>query len=374
MAHHDGSSVDENGRMDGARLDGMRGDGVRAARRGNAGHPSRRGHDVIMTDVANAAGVSHMTVSRVLNGTARVSPATRARVEEALRELGYRPNAAARALATGRSGQLAVVFFDTTLYGPASAVFAIETAARREGYSISIVSLPQLDPASMRDAAGQLRAHAVAGAIIVAPHTTAEAALREVPPELPAVVVGGAETAGLPLVAVDQEIGARLATEHLLSLGHETVAHVAGPGNWTDARARIKGWRRALQKAGAPVPTPLVGDWSAKSGFEMGQRLAADPEVSAIFVSNDHMALGVLRALALAGRKVPRDVSVVGFDDVPESPYYPPALTTIRQDFELVGAQAVSVVLDRLAGQDEATRLLLQPELIVRDSTSRRRP
>jgi len=326
-----------------------------------------------MTDVATAAGVSHMTVSRVLNGTAHVSPATRARVEEALRALGYRPNAAARALATGRSGQLAVVFFDTTLFGPASAVFAIEQAARRQGYSISIVSLPQLDPASMRDAAGQLRAQAVDGAIIVAPHTTAEAALREVPAELPAVVVGSGDTAGLPLVAVDQEVGARLATEHLLALGHPTVVHVAGPGNWTDARARVKGWRKALQRAGAPVPAPLVGDWSAKSGFEAGQRLAADPQVSAIFVANDHMALGVLRALALAGRKVPRDVSVVGFDDVPESPYYPPALTTVRQDFEHVGTEAVRILLDRLAGHDGAGKLLLQPELVVRDSTARRR-
>lgn len=326
-----------------------------------------------MTDVAIAAGVSHMTVSRVLNGTARVSPATRAKVEEALRALGYRPNLAARALATGRSRQLSVVFFDTTLFGPASALFAIEQAARREGYSVSIVSLARIDPDTMRDAVATLRAQAVDGTIIVAPHTSAGAALREVPADLPAVVVGGAELAGLPFVAIDQETGARLATEHLLSLGHRTVWHVAGPGNWVDGKARVRGWRKALQRAGAEVPAPLVGDWTARSGYEAGVRLAAEPGVTAIFVANDHMALGVLRALALAGKRVPRDVSVVGFDDVPESPYYPPALTTVRQDFETMGVQAVAALLARIGGDESVPREFLGPELIVRESTARLR-
>jgi DNA-binding LacI/PurR family transcriptional regulator len=322
-----------------------------------------------MTDVAAAAGVSHMTVSRVLNGTAPVSPATRAKVEDALRQLGYRRNAAARALATGRSGQLSVVFFDTTLFGPASALFAIEQAARREGYSVSIVSLVRIDPDTMRDAVATLRSQAVDGTIIVAPHASSTAALREVPSDLPAVVVGGAEAPDLPLVAIDQESGARLATAHLLGLGHRTVWHIAGPNTWVDARARARGWRKGLQGAGVEVPPMLSGDWSARSGFEAGKRLAEDPAVTAIFVANDHMALGVLRALALAGRSVPRDVSVVGFDDVPESPYYPPALTTVRQNFSTVGVRAVAALLGRIAGNDAPRRELLAPELIVRDST-----
>ncbi|MBX6721785.1 MAG: LacI family DNA-binding transcriptional regulator [Dactylosporangium sp.] len=339
-------------------------------RRTRATPAARRSRDVVMADVAIAAGVSHMTVSRVLNGTARVSPATRARVEEALRALGYRPNAAARALATGRSGQLSVVFFDTTLFGPASALFAIEQAARHAGYSVNIVSLPHIDQDTMRDAVATLRSQAVDGTIIVAPHTTAAAAVREVPADLPAVVVAGAQTSGLPVVAIDQETGARLATEHLLQLGHRTVWHVAGPGNWVDAKARARGWRKTLQRSGIPVPPALVGDWSARSGYEAGVRLAADPDVTAVFVANDHMALGVLRALALAGRRVPQDVSVVGFDDVPESPYYPPALTTVRQDFEAVGVQAVAALLARINGQEPAPRELLVPELIIRESTA----
>jgi DNA-binding LacI/PurR family transcriptional regulator len=323
-----------------------------------------------MTDVATAAGVSHMTVSRVLNGTATVSPATKARVEAALHRLGYRPNAAARALVTGRSGQLSVVFFDTTLYGPASALFAIEQAARRENYSVSILSLPQIDPASMTDAVAHLRAQAVDGTIIVAPHTTSSAALRTVPPDLPAVVVGGATAAGLPSVTLDQEAGARLATNHLLELGHRTVWHVAGPDEWVDARGRIKGWRRALHHAGVEIPSALTGDWSARSGYEAGQRLAADKDVTAIFVANDQMALGVLRALADAGRKVPQHVSVVGFDDIPEAPYFPTALTSVRQDFELVGAQAVALLLRRMAGESTLAKTVLPPSLVNRDSTA----
>jgi DNA-binding LacI/PurR family transcriptional regulator len=323
-----------------------------------------------MTDVATAAGVSHMTVSRVLNGTAPVSAATRARVEAALRKLGYRPNAAARALATGRSEQLSVVFFDTTLYGPASALFAIEQAARRENYSVSILSLPRIDPASMTDAVARLRAQAVDGTIIVAPHTSSAAALRTVPSDLPAVVVGGATAPGLPSVTLDQEAGARLATRHLLDLGHRTVWHVAGPEDWVDARGRIKGWRRTLQQAGVEVPRVLTGDWSARSGYEAGRRLAADTSVTAIFTGNDQMALGVLRALADAGRRVPDQVSVVGFDDIPEAPYFPTALTSVRQEFEVVGTRAVALLLRRMAGEPTTVKTVLPPTFINRDSTT----
>jgi DNA-binding LacI/PurR family transcriptional regulator len=334
------------------------------------GRSPRRDRDVIMTDVATAAGVSHVTVSRVLNGTAPVSPATRARVEAALHRLGYRPNAAARALVTGRSGQLSVVFFDTTLYGPASALFAIEQAARRENYSVSILSLPQIDRASMAEAVARLRAQAVDGTIIVAPHTSATAALRTVPADLPAVVVGGATAPGLPSVTLDQEGGARLATRHLLDLGHRTVWHVAGPEDWVDARGRLKGWRRTLQQAGVEVPSPLAGDWSARSGYEAGRRLAADKNVTAIFAANDQMALGVLRALAEVGRRVPQQVSVVGFDDIPEAPYFPAALTSVRQEFDLVGTQAVALLLLRMAGEPTTAKTVLPPTLINRDSTA----
>ena len=146
--------------------------------------------------------------------------------------------------------------------------------------------------------------------------------------------------------------------------------HVAGPDDWVDARGRARGWRKALRRAGAEVPAPLVGDWSARSGYEAGQRLAENPDVSAVFVANDHMALGVLRALTEAGRRVPHDVSVIGFDDVPEAPYFPPGLTTVRQDFEVVGTQAVTLLLRRMAGEPTAARTILPPQLVIRASTA----
>lgn len=335
----------------------------------------RRGRDVVMTDVAMAAGVSHMTVSRVLNGSANVSPHTRQRVEAALSELGYRPNLAARALVTGRSRQLAVVSFDTTLYGPASTLFAIEQAARKEDYSVSIVSLGALDREGITEAVNRLRSQAVDGAVIVAPHVSAREALLAVPADLPTVVVGGAGIESLPLVALDQEAGARVATEHLLALGHRTVWHVAGPDDWVDGQGRLRGWKRALQRAGAPVPKPLPGDWSAQSGYAAGQRLAeahhrAPDEVTAVFVANDHMALGLLRALREADLRTPADISLVGFDDVPEAPYFPPPLTTIRQDFSMVGTHSLQLLLRRINGVVTPVRTILEPQLIVRQSTA----
>ena len=345
---------------------------VARPRGGDEATPSRRRRDVNMIDVARAAGVSHMTVSRVLNGSTRVSPDTRARVEEAMRTLGYHPNLAARALVSGRSGQLCVVFFDTTLFGPASALFAIEQAARREGYSVSIVSLPRITPDMMRDAVAHLRAQAVDGAIIVAPHTSAAAALREVPADLPAVVVGGPEMLDLPTVAIDQETGAQRATEYRLTLGHRTVWHIAGPSAWADARGRARGWRRALRQASVEVPPQMRGTGPLDLASKPASGLLEDRAVTAIFVANDHMALGALRALELSGRRVPGDVSIVGFDDVPESPYYSPGLTTIRQDFDSVGDEAVSTLLARIDGVERVRSQLPLPDLVIRASTARR--
>ena len=222
----------------------------------------------------------------------------------------------------------------------------------------------------MTDAVARLRAQAVDGTIIVAPYASAGPALDQVPADLPAVVVGGAARSGhLPAVALDQEAGAKAATKHLLELGHRTVHHVAGPDTWIDARGRVRGWRAALAGAGAEAPPPLAGDWSARSGYEAGRQLAADRTVTAVFVANDHMALGVLRALSEAGRSVPDDVSVVGFDDVPEAPFFPFALTTVRQDFDRVGRESVALLLRRVAGETGMDVIRVPTELVIRAST-----
>ncbi|TQS16666.1 LacI family DNA-binding transcriptional regulator [Microbispora hainanensis] len=333
--------------------------------------PTERPKAAVMEDVAELAGVSAMTVSRVLNAPEKVRPETRARVLAAVRELDYRPNSAARVLVTGRSGVLGVVCFDTTLYGPASTLFGIEQAARDSDYLVSIASLPALNRSWITRGIDRLRSQSVDGVIVVAPHESAAEGLRHLPQGLPVVDVGGGTDlpVPVPVAAVDQHAGAARATRHLLSLGHRTVWHLSGPPNWIDASGRVAGWRSALEAEGREVPEPLVGDWTAHSGYEIGKRLAREPDVTAVFVANDHMAMGVLRALREAGRRVPDDVSVVGFDDVPEAAYFWPPLTTVRQNFGEVGRQAFQLLLDRIAGVEGEARRMVEPELVVREST-----
>ncbi|MBB5896982.1 LacI family DNA-binding transcriptional regulator [Kutzneria kofuensis] len=325
-----------------------------------------------LTDVAELAGVSHMTVSRVINGTGPVRPETRARVQAAIEELDYRPNSAARTLATGKSETLGVVALDSTLFGPASMLYGIEHAAREAGYAITIssVSRPQLQ--SISDAVEILRRQAVEGILVIAPHVSAGHALEVVPRDVPLVAVGAAESAPVPVVTVDQYDGARRATEHLLALGHRTVWHIAGPSDWLEARDRELGWRETLEARDIEPPRMLRGDWSPRSGYEAGRALVTERGVTAVFVANDQMALGMLRAFAEAGVSVPRDVHVVGFDDVPESAYFSPPLTTVRQDFIEVGRQAFELLLARLRDEDRGARHLITPELIVRESTGPR--
>jgi DNA-binding LacI/PurR family transcriptional regulator len=329
------------------------------------------GRQPVMADVARLAGVSHQTVSRVLNDNPHVKRETRERVLDAIRELDYRPNSAARALVTRRSQTLGVVSFDTTLYGPASMLYGIEQAARSAGYFVSIASLRSLDERSVQEAVDRLRDQAVEGVLVIAPQTSAVGAVAKVRSVVPVVAVGSGAQAKVSGVAVDNEAGGEAATRFLLDLGHRTVHHVAGPSSWLDAQARQAGWRAALIQAGASVPEVLAGDWSARSGYEAGLQLLEEAEVSAVFCANDHMALGVLRALNEAGRTIPGDISVVGFDDIPESSYFTPPLSTVRQDFGELGRRGLELLLDEITdGRHSARRVMVTPELILRASTA----
>jgi DNA-binding LacI/PurR family transcriptional regulator len=187
--------------------------------------------------------------------------------------------------------------------------------------------------------------------------------------------VGGADDESVPTVRMDNTGGAAAATQHLLDLGHRTVHHIAGPRDWPEARDRTDGWRDTLYAAGAVVPAVRQGDWSAKSGYVAGQLLASDPTVTAIFCGNDQMALGALRALHEAGRAVPDDVSVVGFDDVPESAYFLPPLTTMRQDFVDLGRRSINMLVRQIAtGTRDSHQIVLHADLVVRSSTASARP
>jgi DNA-binding LacI/PurR family transcriptional regulator len=309
-----------------------------------------------MSDVAARAGVSHQTVSRVINGHPNVAPQTRERVERAIRELGYRPNTAARALVTGSTRTIGFVTVNINQYGPAQTLVGLERAARAAGYSLSVTVLDEATAEAMRDAVDRFVAQSVDAVLALATYDDAAEALHLVHAPLPLVTVQSGGALEEPAVGVDQVAGARLATRHLLELGHRTVHHVTGPADSKEARDRIEGWRAELAAAGAAVPVCLHGDWTPSSGYEAGRRLVArrraGEEVTAVFVANDQMALGLLAALHEEGLEVPRDVSVVGFDDLPEAPYLTPPLTTVRQDFAELGHRAVELLLARLAGRD----------------------
>ena len=338
-------------------------------------------HSPVMADVARLAGVSHQTVSRVINGQPHLRPATRERVEEAIRQLGYRPNTAARALVTKRSGTIGVIGTKGGFWGPSSTHRTIQAAARDAGYFVSSVNLPDVTRKDFSDAVEHLRDQSVEGIVLIAANDEAleVARAQETGTEaggVPVVVVEGDLSRSAWTVGVDQVAGAEQATQHLLDLGHTEVRHVAGPQHWVEARARLAGWQSALDAVGLRGPTPIEGDWTAASGYAAGVRLARDAAMTAVFVANDHMAIGVLRALSEAGRSVPGEVSVVGFDDLPEAGFLIPPLTTVRQDFAAVGRRAIELLQLAIAQQGSAVptedRLerLISPELVVRASTA----
>ncbi|MBF0815220.1 LacI family transcriptional regulator [Microbacterium paludicola] len=333
-----------------------------------------------MADVAERAGVSHQTVSRVLNGHAYVRPDTRDRVQAAIDELGYRRNQAARALVTARSATIGVLTAGTTHYGPTSTVLAVEAAARAEGYYVSVGSLS--GAGSARPVFEQLMNQGVDGVVVVAPLDEVAHLMDDVASAVPVVVVAARpdipEQSPIRYVAVDQVGGAMLATEHLLGLGHERIVHVAGPDGWYDAAQRAEGHRRLLAEQGLEPRLVAAGGWSARRGYDAGMRLAAELRTAggptAVFAANDYLAMGLLRAFWERGVRVPEDVSLVGFDDIDGSGFLVPALTTVRQPFAAVGEAAIHALLDHWSAdpsQDAGGLVaLIAPELVVRDSTA----
>jgi DNA-binding LacI/PurR family transcriptional regulator len=324
----------------------------------------------VMSDVAARAGVSHQTVSRVLNGHPHVAATTRTRVLAAIAELGYRRNLSARVLATGRSNVIGVVAQNTTLYGPSSMVQAIGEAALSADLSLTVGHVAGYDAtAASRRIVERLVQQGAAGVVFIAPVDAAAEAMRLVPSGIPIVTVDGLPEWQCANVSVDQYAGGRLATRRLLEQGHRTVWHVAGPEQWHGSRAREAGWRAALAEAGATAPPMARAGWSAASGYQCGRMLARIPDCTAIFATNDHVALGVMRAMAEQGKRVPDDVSLIGFDDVPEAGYFHPGLTTVRQEFAEVGRQALRLLMEQLAtGVRSAESALVEPVLIDRDT------
>lgn len=301
-------------------------------------------------DVASLAGVSTQTVSRVANGLSNVDEQTRERVLAAMRMLGYHRNSAARALTLGRFHMLGVISFDLSAHGNARTLAAISRAAQAAGYSVNVAGVENQTEDAVQAAVSQLTGQAVDGLVVIEAQILDGNGL-QLSAGVPVIVADGDPDHPFSSVDNNQTAGSQAATEHLLELGHRTVWHVAGPQDSYSARHRATAWHATLKRAGVRVPPLQLGDWTAESGYRIGRELAARDDVTAVFASNDHMALGVMRAMHEAGRDIPGTVSVVGFDDVPESAFFFPPLTTIHQDFEEIGRQCVSLLLDQIQHQ-----------------------
>ncbi|QAY72095.1 LacI family DNA-binding transcriptional regulator [Agromyces protaetiae] len=321
-------------------------------------------------DVARVAEVSHQTVSRVLNNHPSIRPETKQRVLEAMEQLQYRPNRAARALVTSRSRTIGVLLKTDGEYGPTSSVAAIENVAREQGYWVHTANLAGSTPDAITEAVEHLMEQAVEGIIVIAPQVRVFDVLTEMAISLPCVslqTASGAERTGL---AADQVRGARIATEHLIALGHHEILHLAGPQDWIEAESRMRGFLDAISDADLPTFPPILGDWTAEFGYFAGRELARRRDFTAVFAANDLMAIGLMHGFRDAGLDVPRAVSVVGFDDIPVAPHVWPPLTTVHQDFRELGIRAVELLLRRMRGEDLELGPVVEPALVARDSTA----
>ena len=320
-------------------------------------------------DVARLAGVSHQTVSRVLNDHPSIRPETRERVQQVMADLQYRPNRAARALVTSRSQTIGILAASSSMYGPASSIASIEAAARARGYWVSTANIDPRDPQSIPAGIAHLTAQSVEGLVVIAPQVRVIRAIAAQRLDIPYVTLQSTDLDPDHTLTVDQIAGARMATKHLISAGHRSIYHIAGPQDWIEAEARMRGFLEEMSVNDVPTTAPILGDWSADFGYYAGRELLQVRDFTAVFCSNDQMALGFMHAVRDEGLDVPRDVSIVGFDDIPEAAHFWPPLTTIRQDFADLGRRCV----DLLLGPEQSAERpagAIAPQLIVRGSTA----
>jgi DNA-binding LacI/PurR family transcriptional regulator len=321
-------------------------------------------------DVAHLSGVSAQTVSRVINGDVHVSTRTRNRVLKAIEELNFRPNRAAQTLVTRRSRILQVISFGTTQYGPSQMVAHVEAEAKARGYNLIFSSITKVTIEEIGEAIdnpiGRLEGIIMITPVLGASYPELAALFRGIP----CVWIGIEQGADIPSVVIDQSYGSRLATQHLIDLGHRQISEISGPLNWCDAIARTRGWQATLDAAGLEPGISIEGDWTAAGGYDAVNRLLeAQVEFTALIVGNDQMALGAIHALDEHRLRVPEDVSIVGFDDIPEASHFKPPLTTVRQDFSAMGKQGVEYLVSLINKPDTPLhQRVLLPQLVVRRS------
>jgi DNA-binding LacI/PurR family transcriptional regulator len=332
-----------------------------------------RTRETRLEDVAKACGVSYQTVSRVVNNSPAVADKTRRKVLHAIAELGYRPNLTARRLATRRASLIGMVGSNITYYGPAQVMVSIEETAKRAGYNLMFARVQQPSRAELTAAITDLCAHQVDGLVLGVPTEGKIDLVRKLCRQTPFVTLDAVVAPDVPSLIVDQKHGVQLSVRHLLELGHQRVACISGPPNWPPSGERRYAWEQTLRKAGLEPGPCIEGDWSAESGYLAAKSLLdlGRQNFTAIVAANDQMALGALRALHDHGVDVPDDVSVVGYDNLPEARYFSPPLTTVRHDFAGQGERCIAALLRMINGEPIDLPIpWLRPELAVRESTA----
>lgn len=327
---------------------------------------------VTLNDVAKHAGVSYQTVSRVINNHPSVAEETRKRVLNSIQKLNYRPNRAARSLVTNRSDTIAIISFGTTFYGPGQMVANITQYASKNGYRVSPSFVQRLERDEVKAAVDDLHEHLIDGIIVVAPIVSDFMPdIRELVDDIPFIQIDTTPHPNVASVVIEQYHGTRLVVKHLIDLGHRKIAEISGPMNWYDAIMRHSSWVDTMAEHDLPHDMSVEGNWSAQSGYAAVHKLLNEgAEFTGLVVANDQMALGAIAALNERDFRIPEDVSIVGFDDIPESAYFVPALTTVHQDFERLGEQSVEYLVSLIKNPDTPLQQrVLYPELVVRNST-----
>jgi DNA-binding LacI/PurR family transcriptional regulator len=327
-------------------------------------------------DVARLANVSHQSVAVYLRGDRGFRPQTRERIEAALAELQYRPNLHARALASARSHRIGALVYAFGEAGPNRTIQGASERAREAGYVLDLVTLDPADPQAVQKALGSLGQQSIAGLLAFAPIDRIADQIDRIAGGVPVLAEAEVHDGELQQGQGINGPGLTLLVDHLAHLGHRRFFHLSGPLSWAAGRNRVLAYERALARHGLTSVGSLEGDWSAQSGYQAAGRMPLDAGITAVVTADDQMALGALLALAERGLSVPDDVSVTGFDDLPEARFYRPPLTTVRVDYALQGRRLVERMLDLIDEKEpvEPGTMFDVPQLVVRSSTGVPRP
>lgn len=336
---------------------------------------SRRKNRVSVTDVAKAAGVAPITVSRVTNTPDQVRPATRAKVEAAMKALGYRPNRAARTLRTGQTHNIGLIVRKEPGAGDSAIIESAAVDAFELSYTITLALVPDDNPTTLRETMEKLLDMGVAGVIVSAESKSFPYEVLDDYPQVTIVTLGGVFSglsANIMEVSIDQELGARLATQRLIDLGHRNIRHVAGPVTSPSAQIRRDTWHETMERNGLETPEPIqAAGWTASDGYASGELLLADGGCTAVFAANDFIAFGIANAYREHGRRIPEDLSIIGFDDYPNPYVWHNQLDSVRQDFHKQSRAAIErIIACNEQGESERYSIRISPTLVLRGSTA----